>query len=81
MKKSNKSQITAKELDKKFENQEDLADYMDFNQAVVVRRVNLDLPQWLLDALDREALKLNISRQAIMKIWLSEKLQEIRKAG
>ena len=54
---------------------------MDFQQAVVVKRVNLDLPKWLLDRLDREALKLNISRQAIIKIWLSEKVQENKRGG
>jgi len=79
-KSKNKKLISAKEFDSKFEKGEDLSDYLNFDEAVVVRRVNIDIPQWLLDALDREALKLNVSRQAIVKMWLSEKLDEQKKA-
>ena len=81
MKKTNKKKITAKEFDKKVENNEDLYDHFDFDKAIVVKRVNVDMPKWLIDELDREAIKLNVSRQAIIKIWLSDKVKENKKAG
>ena len=80
MKKSNKKLIAAKELDKKFDGNEDVSAYMNFDDAVVVKRVNLDLPKWILDILDKEALKLNVSRQAIIKMWLSERIEGLKKA-
>lgn len=81
MKKSNKKTIAAKQFDRKFDKGDDLSDYLNFEEAVVVKRINLDMPQWLLDALDREALKLNVSRQAIIKMWLSEKLEQTHSAA
>jgi hypothetical protein len=72
----NKKLISAREFDKKFDKGEDISEYLNFDEAVVVRRVNIDIPQWLLDALDKEALRLNVSRQAIVKMWLSEKIDE-----
>ena len=41
------------------------------------RRVNIDFPAWMLKALDKEAAKLGIARQAIVKTWLAEKLKQI----
>lgn len=81
MKKSNKKKIAAKEFDKKFDKGVDISEHLDFEEAVVVKRINLDLPQWLLNDLDREALRLNVSRQAIIKIWLSEKIEELNSAA
>jgi hypothetical protein len=79
MKKSTKSKITTKGLDKRFDAGEDITAYMDFKEAIVVKRINLDMPKWMLDLLDREALKLNVSRQAIVKMWLFEKLKMLKK--
>lgn len=67
-------QITAKEFDAKFERGEDISDYLDFKKATVVRRVNLDFPDWMVRRLDEEARKLNISRQAVVKTWIYERL-------
>ena len=42
------------------------------------KRVNIDFPLWMLKALDREAAKLGVARQAIVKTWLAEKLERLR---
>ncbi len=81
MKKLNRKKISSKELDKKFDRNDDISDFMDFEQAIVVKRINLDLPQWLIEVLDREALKLNVSRQAIIKMWLSDRVESLKKVG
>jgi hypothetical protein len=78
MKKSNnKKKLSAKEFDEKFDDNIDVSEYLNFEEAVVVKRINLDLPKWLLDALDREALRLNVSRQAIIKMWLSDRINKV----
>lgn len=66
--------ITAEEFDARFERGEDLTPYFDFKNATVVRRVNVDFPSWMVARLDLEAKKLNISRQAVIKMWIHDRL-------
>lgn len=71
--------MKAEELDKIFdEGKEDIIPYLDLKSAKKIhqrsKRINLDLPQWMLESLDEEARKIGVSRQAIVKLWLSEKL-------
>lgn len=66
--------ITAAEFDAKAERGEDITPYIDWDSAVVVRKVNVDFPSWMVDDLDREARKLNVSRQAVIKMWLRDRL-------
>jgi len=47
---------------------------LDLKKAIVVQRVNVDFPSWMVDMLDQEAVKLNVSRQAIIKMWIRERL-------
>lgn len=42
------------------------------------KKINLDLPEWLLDQLDIEAARAGVSRQPLIKIWLVQKLEEER---
>lgn len=69
-----KKTITAKAFDAKFEKGEDISSYLDFDKAIVVKRVNVDFPSWMIEQLDKEALKLNVSRQAIIKMWIHDRL-------
>lgn len=70
------------ELDKKFdENQEDILDYFDTSKIKMIneepKRVNIDFPAWMVDSLDKEAKHIGVSRQAVIKMWLAEKLQSL----
>ena len=71
--------ITAEEFDRKFDNGEDISEYVDWSSARPLknepRRVNVDMPQWMIDALDGEADRLGISRQAVIKTMLDAQLQ------
>ena len=84
MKKSNKKtiakKISAKKFDEMFNNNDDISDFLDFDKAVAINRVNLDLPKWLLDVLDKEAIWLNISRQAVIKTWLADRAYKIKES-
>ncbi len=71
---SARGKITAGEFDRKFERGEDLTGFLDFKKATVVKRVNVDFPVWMIERLDNEALKLNVSRQAVIKMWIHERL-------
>lgn len=41
------------------------------------RRVNVDFPAWMIESLDREAGRLGVTRQSIIKVWLAERLEQI----
>jgi len=74
--------MKAKDFDKKFdENKADIIDDLDLstlkrpNQQQ--KRVNVDFPVWVIDSLDKEARRVGVSRQSIIKLWLVEKLEEL----
>lgn len=73
--------MKAQEFDKKFEAGEDLTSELDFSKARRVnqesRRVNIDFPSWVVDGLDKQAKRLGITRQALVKVWIAEKLKEV----
>jgi len=78
--------LTAKEFDEKFDNGEDMTEYLDFSKAMRLRdikklktetrKVNVDFPEWIIEALDNEAKKIGVTRQSIIKIWIAERLKE-----
>lgn len=71
--------ISAAELDKKFDDGEDINEYIDWSTArrpgLEPKRVNVDFPTWMVTALDREARLLGITRQALIKTGIAEKLR------
>ena len=74
--------MKAKDLDKKFdENKTDIIDDLDLstlkrpNQQQI--RVNVDFPVWVIDSIDKEAGRVGVSRQSIIKLYLVEKLEQI----
>ncbi len=71
--------ITAEELDEKFENGEEVSAYFDLSKArhpnLEARRVNVDFPAWMVERLDREAGRLGVTRQSVIKMWIAERLK------
>ena len=71
--------MKAKELDKKFDRGEDITEHLDLSKAKrpgqAQRRVNVDFPVWMIQRLDREAKRLGVPRQSIIKIWIAERLK------
>lgn len=70
--------MKARDFDSAFESGEDLAEHLDFSKARRVnqdiRRVNIDFPLWVVEGLDKEARRLGITRQALVKVWIAERL-------
>ena len=69
----------ASDFDKKFDDGEDVIAQLDLAKArrpaEEQKRINMDVPVWMLAALDREAKRLGVTRQSIIKMWLAERLQ------
>ncbi len=72
--------MTALELDKKFDdNEEDILEHFDLSSMRKInqepKRVNIDFPSWMVKSLDKEAKHVGVSRQAVIKMWLAERLE------
>jgi predicted DNA binding CopG/RHH family protein len=81
--------ISAKEFDTKFDNNEDISDYLDFSKSLKLKdfkkkvnktkKINVDFPENILVLLDNEAQKIGVTRQSIIKVWIAERLKEEQK--
>ena len=71
--------MKAKNFEQQFDEGVDLSASLDLSKAKRVlqeqRRVNVDFPTWMIDSLDKEASKLGVTRQSVIKIWLAERLE------
>ncbi len=72
--------MKAEEFDEKFDNGEDIISHLDMNTirrpGYEQRRVNVDFPIWIIEALDREAARIGVTRQSIIKVWIAERLEQ-----
>ena len=72
--------MKAEEFDRMFDDGEDVTAVLDLAEAhrpgEQQRRVNVDLPAWMIASLDREARRLGITRQSVIKVWLAERLEQ-----
>lgn len=72
--------ITSAEFDQKFEDNEDLSDFLNLEKAskpgLKPKRVSVDFPEWMVQELDKSAQRLGITRQSLIKVFISEKLKE-----
>lgn len=80
MKSTRARSIVAEELDERFDRGEDVSEYLDVSRArkptQEQKRVNVDFPRWMVDSLDHEARRLGVPRQALIKLWIADRLEE-----
>ena len=75
-------QITAEELDQLVDDGQDITEHIDMTtivhpaQGEEIRRVNVDYPEWVIKNLDIQADRIGITRQALIKLWPVERLEE-----
>lgn len=66
-------------FDKAFDNGDDVSKQLDLSRATrpgrEQKRVNVDFPVWMIQSLDKEAQRLGVPRQAIIKVWIAERLK------
>lgn len=74
--------MNSSEFDRRFEEGESVIDALDLSAArrprLEQRRVNVDFPIWMVEQLDKEASRLGVTRQSIIKVWLAERLDRRR---
>jgi hypothetical protein len=77
--------MKAKTFDRKLDSGERVVDQLDLAKARRVgtdpKRVNVDFPAWMVDSLDREARRLGVTRQSLIKLWLADRLAQPVSAG
>ena len=71
--------MKADQFERQFDEGVDITAHLDLSKAKRVlqaqKRVNVDFPTWMVDSLDREARKLGVTRQSVIKVWLAERLE------
>ncbi len=72
--------MKASEFDKRFDGGKDISGYLDVSKArrpeQEQKRVNVDFPLWMIHFLDKEAKRLGVPRQSIIKVWVAERLEK-----
>jgi len=74
--------MKAREFDKKFdEGKENIAKHLDLARArrpeLEQKRVNVDFPLWMIHLLDKEAKRMGVPRQSVIKVWIAERLEKV----
>jgi hypothetical protein len=73
--------MKAKDFEQAFDDGEDILESLDLSKAKRSmqdqKRVNVDFPAWMIESLDKEAGRIGVTRQSIIKIWLAERLEEL----
>ena len=72
--------MKAEDFDKKFDEGENIVKHLNLSKARrperKQKRVNVDFPLWMIHSLDKEAKRIGVPRQSIIKVWLAERLQQ-----
>jgi len=72
--------MKANEFEKNFDEGKDISKYLDVSKArrpgQEQKRVNVDFPLWMIQLLDKEAKRLGVPRQVIIKVWVAERLEK-----
>lgn len=73
--------VKASKFDREFDEGKDVSRYLEMSKArrpgLEQRRVNVDFPVWMIDSLDREAARLGVTRQSLVKVWIAERLERL----
>jgi len=76
--------MKAKEIEKRFDAGKDMGDSFDLSKGKRInqapRRVNVDFPAWVIRGLDKEAYRIGVTRQSVIKFWITERLEQTAKA-
>ncbi len=73
--------MKAKKFDSNFDQGKNITSALDLSKArrpkQEKKRVNVDFPTWMIEMLDKEARRLGVTRQSIIKVWLAERLEQL----
>ena len=70
--------MKASEFDRQFDDNQDISAELDLGKArrpgLEQKRINVDFPVWMVASLDKEAQRVGVTRQSLIKLWLAERL-------
>lgn len=73
--------MKAEEIDHKFDNNEDITEHLELSSKrrpnQNIKRINIDFPEWMINALDDESSRIGVTRQSIVKMWISQKIDTL----
>jgi hypothetical protein len=73
--------MKAKDFEKKFDESKNIVEDLDLSKSKrpnqLLKRVNVDFPLWMIELLDKEARRLGVPRQSIIKVWVAERLEKV----
>jgi hypothetical protein len=73
--------LKAKDFEKKFDESKNIVEDLDLSKSKrpnqLLKRVNVDFPLWMIELLDKEARRLGVPRQSIIKVWVAERLEKV----
>jgi len=73
--------MKAREFDKAFDEGQDISQSLDLSKAKrsvrEQKRVNVDFPLWMIQLMDKEAKRLGVPRQSLIKVWVAERLEKV----
>jgi len=71
--------MKTEEFDKRFDDGADVSACLDLSKAKrpgrEQKKVNVDFPAWMVQSLDREAKRLGVPRQSVIKLWIADRLE------
>jgi hypothetical protein len=74
------STMTAQKFEQRFDEGEDITQFIDMSSirrpGLEPRRVNVDFPEWMIEKLDWQSRLIGVSRQALVKLWISQRIQK-----
>ena len=72
--------VKARDFDKKFDEGADISKHLYVKKSrrpeQEQKRVNVDFPVWMIQLLDKEAKRLGVPRQSIIKVWVAGRLEK-----
>ena len=80
MKGKAKKKIKAGEFDKAFDEGRNVTKYLDLKSAKArhpLQRINIDIPQEILEKVDREATRIGVTRTSLVKLWIAKHVDQL----
>jgi hypothetical protein len=71
-----KKAISTEEFDRKFDKNEDMSKHVDWDAAT--KTINVDIPVWAIKALDDESTRRGVARQALIKMWIIDRIDSLK---
>lgn len=81
MKNQKAKKMTVKDFDEHFDQGKSLKGLVDFKKVSTTRLVNVDIPEWALESIDEEAIRRGVPRKSLLKMWIIDKVDHLKKSG